>query len=80
MKLIIATVVIVFTAVVFGIYNRRWATACAFFVLHIALGGFVIGCMSHWASEHRHVASPTMLYNETGMHASVMKPLIVIRG
>ena len=68
-----AIVVITFSAVVFGISNRRWAAACAFFVLHIALGGFIIGCMSYWASEHHRVASPSVLYKEVGgRHALVI--------
>jgi hypothetical protein len=61
--------------VVIGIINRRWSIACTFFVLHVAVGSFIIGCMSHWASEHQHVASPYGSYapgNEGGIHASMM--------
>ena len=70
MKLAIATVTIMFTAVVFGIFNRRCAVACALFVLHIALGSFIIGCMSHWVSEHQRVAVPGRQYGVGEIHVS----------
>ncbi len=56
MKFTVAIVIVTLSAVVIGIFNRRWAIACAFFVLHIAIGSFIIGCMSHWAAEHQQVA------------------------
>lgn len=80
MKFAIATVVITLTAVVFGIFNRRWAVACAFFVLHVALGGFIVGCMSHWASERHHVASPSRLYDVGEKHASCLTAPKGVRG
>ena len=75
MKFAVAVVIVTFSAVVFGIFNRRWAIACTFFVLHVAIGSFIIGCMSHWASEHQHVASPSGSHapgNGRGIHASVI--------
>jgi hypothetical protein len=28
-------------------------------VLHVAIGSFIIGCMSHLAAGHQHVAYPS---------------------
>lgn len=75
MTFTVALVLVTFTAVVIGIFNRRWAILCAFFVLHIAIGSFIIGCMSHWAAEHREAESPFGSYahgNVWGIHASMM--------
>lgn len=56
-------------AVLFGVYNRRWAVACALFVLHIVIGGFIIGCMVQGNPERQKVASPnrpcTLGYDST---------------
>ena len=62
MKSSVTILVIMFTAVVLGIFNKRWAVACALFVLHIAIGSFIIGCVSHWASERQNVAFPSGHY------------------
>jgi undecaprenyl pyrophosphate phosphatase UppP len=76
MKFTVAIVIVTLSAVVFGIFNRRWAIACTFFVLHIAVGSFIIGCILHWAAaEHQHVAYPSVSHapgKGTGIHASVM--------
>lgn len=79
--LAIAIVAITLTAVVFGIFNRRWAAACAFFVLHIALGGLIVGCMTYWSSEHHRMASQSRLPHTDGIkHASVIAVPKEIRG
>lgn len=83
MKFAVAIVIVTLSAVVFGIFNRRWAIACTFFVLHIAIGSFIIGCMSHWAAEHQHVAYPSGSHASgigRGIHASVMTSPKGIRG
>jgi hypothetical protein len=52
-------------------------------VLHIAIGSFIIGCMTHWAAEHQHVACPSGSHasgNGRGIHASVMTAPKGIRG
>ena len=71
MKFTVAIVIVTLSAVLIGIFNRRWAIACTFIVLHIAIGSFIIGCMLHWAAEHQHMASPSGSYahgNEGGIH------------
>lgn len=78
-----AIFLITLSAVVFGFFNKRWAVACSLFVLHIAIGSFIIGCMSHLLSEHQQVASPykTFVHGKYGgEHSSVMKALKGIRG
>jgi len=80
MKFTVAIVIVTLLAVVFGIFNRRWAIACTFFVLHIAIGSFIIGCMSHWSVEHQHVAYPHASGYGRGIHASVMMASSGTRG
>ena len=74
MKFTVAIVIVTLSVVVFGIFNRRWAIACTFLVLHIAIGSFIVGCMSHWAVERQHASYPSGLHapgSDRGMHASV---------
>jgi undecaprenyl pyrophosphate phosphatase UppP len=74
MKFAVAIVIVTLSAVVIGIFNRRWAIACAFFVLHIAVGSLIIGCMTHWATEHQHLAYAPGSHapgNGEGIHAAV---------
>jgi hypothetical protein len=71
MKFTVVIVIVTLLAVVFGIFNRRWAIACTFFVLHVAIGSFILGCVSHWASGHQHAAS-----SPYGSHASCNEGVI----
>jgi len=66
MKVTVALVLVSLSAVVIGVLNKRWAIACAFFVLHIAIGSFIIGCMSHWAEAHQRIASQSVSYVHGG--------------
>jgi hypothetical protein len=71
---------IIFSAVIFGIFNRRWSIACSIFVLHIAIAGFIIGCVAHWPSAHQRMASPSGQYapdkdKDSGKHVSVISVL-----
>lgn len=70
----ITVLVIIFSAVVVGIFNRRWAVACAILVLHVAIAGFVMDCVSSWSSKHQRMASPT------GSHALGKKYWVTLPG
>ena len=58
----VAVLLIMLMAVVFGIFKKRRAVACAMFVLHVAIGSFIYDCVSHWATEHPNMASPSGKY------------------
>ena len=59
MKCAVAVLAVSLSAVVLGIFNRRWAVPCALFVIHLAICIFILSCASHFASEHQHMASPS---------------------
>lgn len=83
MKFTIIVVIVAFSAVVFGIFNRRWAIACTFFVLHLAIGSFIIVCMTHWAAERQHMSYPSGMHapgNGGSIHVSVATVPRVCRG
>ena len=55
MKFDIVLLVISLVAVVLGIRQRRWAVACALFVLHLALAGAIVDYISYRITTHQNM-------------------------